>query len=532
MPKAGRLTLSWVGKDEALLATPEGGYEWVPRDDPRVTEVRTLRATDTVGELRSEADVTRDNLLIVGDSYDAMHSLTRVPEFAKEYRGRVKLVYIDPPFNTGQAFTHYDDALEHSVWLTMMRDRLLLIRELLAEDGSVWVHLDDAEMAYCRILMDEVFGRANFIATVVWQKVYSPKNSARHLSVDQDYLLVFARDAETWRPNRLPRTAEMDAAYRNPDEDARGPWKPGDLVANKSYSLGIYPVTTPSGRVIAGPPPGRFWRVSAERLRSLDEDGRIWWGERGENVPALKRFLSEVKGRVPQTFWPYAEVGHNQTGKNEIQALFPGVSPFATPKPERLLQRVLQIATAPGDLVLDCFAGSGTTAAVAQKMGRRWAAVELSPTTAEDFIRARLEKVVRGEDPGGITADVGHEKGGGFRVLEIGPSMYDFVDDRVFLADWVTNGAFAEAVAAQLGFTLDHDAPFSGTKGRSRLAVIDGVVDEQVVRAVVARLAADQRAVLVGKGATSDAADLLKELSPGSRLRKAPRDLTKKGVIR
>ncbi len=529
---SGRLTLSWVGKEKALLGTVDGGYEWVDRNDPRVTEVRLLHERDTVGEVGPASKVAADNLLIVGDSYDALHALSRTPEYAREYLGKVKLVYIDPPFNTGQAFEHYDDALEHSVWLTMMRDRLLLIRDLLAPDGSVWVHLDDSEMAYCRVLMDEVFGRANFVATVVWQKVYAPKNSARHLSVDQDYVLVYARDGETWRPAPLPRTAEMDSAYRNPDSDPRGPWKPGDLVANKPYSLGVYPVTTPSGRVVAGPPPGRYWRVSLQRLNELDQDSRIWWGQSGDNIPALKRFLSEVGERVPQTLWSYAEVGHNQTGKNEIQALFNGVPPFATPKPERLLERVIHIATNPGDVVLDCFAGSGTTAAVAHKMGRRWVTVEKEPATVETFTRPRLEKVVSGEDPGGITESVGWGKGGGFRVLAVGPSMYDLQDGRAFLAEWVTNGAFAESVAAQLGFRVEHDSPFSGRKGRSRLAVIDGIIDGEVVRAVVSQLGDTERVVLVGKGVMPGAGELLKELSPGSRLRKAPRDLLKRGVLR
>lgn len=384
-PPSGRLTLSWVGKEKSLLGTSNGGYEWVDRDDPRIAEVRLLHERDAVGEVGPSVQAAADNLLIVGDSYDALHVLTRIPEYAEHYLGKVKLVYIDPPFNTGQAFEQYDDALEHSVWLTMMRDRLLLIRDLLAPDGSVWVHLDDAEMAYCRILMDEIFGRGNFIASVVWQKVYSPKNSARHLSIDQDYLVVFAKDAETWRPHPLPRTAEMDAAYRNPDFDERGPWKPGDLVANKPYSLGTFSITTPSGRVIPGPPPGRYWRVSESRLRELDDDDRIWWGEEGDNIPALKRFLNEVRGRVPQTLWLYAEVGHNQTGKNEIQALFPGIAAFVTPKPERLIKRLLQVGTKPGDIVLDCFAGSGTTAGVAHKMGRRWVTVEKEASTVETF---------------------------------------------------------------------------------------------------------------------------------------------------
>lgn len=529
MPDPGRLTLSWVGKDQALLGTPEGGYRWVARDDPQVTEVRLLRERGSFGEVDEDPS---SNLLIAGDAHDALRSLASIPEYANEYRGRVKLVYIDPPFNTGQAFQHYDDALEHSVWLTMMRDRLLLIRDLLSSDGSIWVHLDDAEMAYCRVLMDEVFGRTNFIATVVWQKVYSPKNSARHLSVDQDYILIYAKDAERWRPNALPRTSEMDAAYRNPDGDPRGPWKTSDLSANKPYSLGIYPITTPRGRVIQGPPKGRYWAISQLRLQQLDLDGRVWWGERGDNTPALKRFLSEVRGRVPQTLWSYAEVGHNQTGKNEIQALFQATAPFATPKPERLLERVVQIGSNPGDIVLDCFGGSGTTAAVAHKMDRRWVAVELSDETVNTFTRPRLEKVVSGEDTGGISGAVGWEKGGGFRLLKVAPSMYEFADGRTFLAEWAAGRQFAEAVAAQLGFTVENIPPFAGTKGRSRLAVIDGVVDEQVVLAVVSRLGDGERAVVVGKGATGEAAELLQKLSSGSRLRKAPGDLIKRGVLR
>jgi len=282
----------------------------------------------------------------------------------------VKLVYIDPPFNTGQAFEHYDDSLEHSVWLGMMRERLVLIRELLAPDGSIWVHLDDAEMAYCKVLMDEVFGRANFVATVVWEKADSPRNSARYLSVDQDYILVFARDAEVWRPVKLTRSEADDAKYKNPDDDPRGPWLSGDLRANKPYSLGRYTVTGPTGRDF-NPPPGRFWRVSEDNFNRMNAEGRIWWGPSGEALPTLKRFLSDVGDIVPRTIWHGQDVGSNRTSNNEIRALFGDISAFATPKPERLLERILAIATNPNDIVVDAFAGSGTTAAVAHKIGRR-----------------------------------------------------------------------------------------------------------------------------------------------------------------
>jgi len=272
--------------------------------------------------------------------------------------------------------------------------------------------------------------------------------------------------------------------------------------------------------------------VTAPRLNDLISEGKVYFGLKGKGMPNLIRYLDEDQGLVPWTWWPQDEVGNNDESKKEVAALFPGVPPFGTPKPERLLQRILHIASNPGELVLDCFAGSGTTAAVAHKMDRRWVTVELSPQTVEAFTRPRLEMVVNGADSGGITEAVDWEKGGGFRVLEVGPSMYDLADGHAFLAAWVTNGYFGAAVAAQLRFTTHDDPPFSGMKGRSRLAVIDGVVDEQVVRAVVARLGDGERAVVVGKGATADAGALLKELSPGSRLRKAPRDLLKRGIVR
>ncbi len=519
-----------MGKDQALLGTAEGGYEWVDRDDPRVTEVRVLHEKDTVGDVETAAKAASDNLLIVGDSRDALLSLTRIPEYADEYRGRVKLVYIDPPFNTGQAFEHYDDALEHSVWLTMMRDRLLLIRELLAPDGSVWVHLDDAEMAYCRVLMDEIFGRSAFVATVVWQKRYSRENRSAFGAV-HDYILIYSPLGQDWKSvrNRIPRTGAKE--YRNPNNDPRGPWRVVPITAQGHRPNQMYEIVTPTGAVHR-PPKGRCWSMIRPRFDELLDAGRIYFGRDGSAQPGVIRYLDEDKGLVPWTWWPHEEVGHNDESKKEMLELFRHSEAFSTPKPERLLERVIQIGSNSGEVVLDCFAGSGTTAAVAHKMGRRWVSVELSPQTAEGFTRLRLEKVVNGEDPGGITEEVNWEDGGGFRVLDVGPSMYEMVDGRAFLAEWATNGAFAEAVAAQLGFTADHESPFCGVKGRSRLAVVDGVVDEEVVRAVVARLGDGQRAVVVGKGATAGAGDLLKQLSPGSRLRKAPRDLIKRGVLR
>lgn len=585
-PVSGRLTLSWVGKDQALLGTAAGGYEWVARDDPRVAEVRLLHEEENVGKVNADPRGASDNLLIVGDSYNALHALARIPEYADEYRGRVKLVYIDPPFNTGQAFEHYDDALEHSVWLTMMRDRLLLIRDLLAPDGSIWVHLDDAEMAYCRVLLDEIFGRSEFVATVVWQKADSTRNDAKGISVDHDNLLVY-RASPNWERNRLPRTHESDARFSSPDGDPR-PWFDDNPSAPgaRTHQGMVYAIQHPITGELRYPGRGRhWWTQQSQLLTYMSEYASYELRDIGDEVKradlcgipveSVRRDVQAIMlarplrdsansararlsqgtwpmvvlrshgtgglgrksyvpttGLVPSTWWSNDVAGHNRQAKAEIKALFPGRSPFATPKPERLLKRVIEIGSNPGDVVLDCFAGSGTTAAVAHKMGRRWVTVELSAQTAERFTRPRLEMVVNGEDPGGITEAVGWKKGGGFRILEVGPSMYDFTDGRAFLAEWATNGAFARAAAAQLGFAAHDDPPFCGVKGRTRLAVIDGVVDEQVVRAIVARLEDGGRTVMVGKGVTAGATALLKELSPGSRLRKVPRDLLKRGVVR
>ena len=265
MEHSGRLELTWTNKHLRLLANQEGGYTWVPPADYRVAEVRLLHDVEEVGETRAQRSRAKDNLLIAGDALNALTSLCELPELAREYVGQVKLAYLDPPFNTQQAFEHYDDALEHSVWLTMMRDRLLQIRKLLSSDGSVWVHCDDAEQAYLKVMMDEVFGRHNFVAVVLWEKVYSPKSSAKHLSVDQDYVVVYARDGGLWRPNLLPRTSAADARYKNPDNDPRGLWKPGGLDARNYYSLGRYPIVSPTGKEF-NPPAGAYWRFSPQRF--------------------------------------------------------------------------------------------------------------------------------------------------------------------------------------------------------------------------------------------------------------------------
>ncbi|MFF8287805.1 site-specific DNA-methyltransferase [Streptomyces sp. NPDC016309] len=333
---------------------------------------------------------TTANLMIEGDNLEVLKLLQ------KSYAHKVKLIYIDPPYNTGRDFIYPDNFQDgvrnyleltgqldgeggrlssnaetsgryHSAWLDMMYPRLFLARNLLREDGVVFVSIDDHEVHNLRAVMDEIFGPENFIASVIWQKVYSPKNSARHFSEDHDYILVYARDADAWTPGLLPRTDEQNAAYKNPDNDPRGPWKADNFTARNYYSKGTYSITTPGGRLIPGPPSGTYWRYSEQTMREMEADNRIWWGKDGNNSPAVKRFLSEVKqGRIPQTFWPYGEVGHNQDAKRELleRVTFASSdSVFDTPKPTRLIRRILTLATRPDteDIVLDFFAGSGTT---------------------------------------------------------------------------------------------------------------------------------------------------------------------------
>jgi adenine-specific DNA-methyltransferase len=327
MNTKGKLELTWVGKENR------------PRLEPRIL---------VEDPAFSYGDRAAENMLIHGDNLLALKALEQ------DFGGKIKCIYIDPPYNTGSAFTHYDDGLEHSIWLTMMRDRLELLHSLLSPQGSLWISIDDNECHYLKILCDEVLGRQNFVATCIWQKVYSPKSTAKHLSDMHDYVLVYAKDISRWRRNLLPRMEKQDRAYRNPDNDPRGRWKPGDLSARNYYSQGTYPITCPSGRVIPGPPQGMYWRVSPQKLRERNADNRIWWGKDGNNVPAIKRFLSEVlEGIVPQTMWFHEEVGHNQSAKQHLKEILPDVAElFLTPKPEGLVQRIFQIASSAGDWVL------------------------------------------------------------------------------------------------------------------------------------------------------------------------------------
>ncbi|MBK1630628.1 site-specific DNA-methyltransferase [Thiohalocapsa halophila] len=431
MSKKQKLELTWIGKEKRPKLEPR-----ILLEDPTQSYHAERRVTE--GDLF-------DNRLIFGDNLLALKALEQ------EYTGKVKCCFIDPPYNTGSAFAHYDDGLEHSIWLSLMRDRLEIIRRLLAADGSLWITIDDNEAHYLKVLGDEIFGRDCYVSTLVWEKADSPRNSARQFSTDHDYVLVFSKMPD-WQPFRLARTEEANAIYKNPDNDPKGPWLPGDPYANKPYSKGRYEVVGPTGRTFS-PPAGRFWRVSEENFWRLDNEGRIWWGPKGNARPSIKRYLSEVGKLVPRTIWSKQDAGSNRTSKNEMRALFPGDASFDTPKPERLLQRVLLVATQPGDLVLDSFAGSGTTGAVAHKMGRRWIMIELGEHCHTHII-PRLQKVIDGEDPGGITEAAGWKGGGGFRYYRLAPSLLE--QDR--WGNWVINREYnaamlAEALCKLEGFT-------------------------------------------------------------------------------
>jgi adenine-specific DNA-methyltransferase len=522
---SGRLELTWANKHLRLISDPEGGYEWVDPTDPRVSEVRLLHHVDTVGD-----DTTDGNLLIEGDALHALTALNRIPELAQRYAGQVRLVYIDPPFNTGQAFAHYDDNLEHSVWLSMLRDRLVQLRPLLAPNGSIWVHLDDAEVHRCRVVMDEVLGSGKFVASVVWQKRYSRDNRPAIGPVHDTLLVYSPAGGQGWKHhrNRVERTEAKQ--YRNPNNDPRGDWRPIPMTAQGFRANQMYEIVAPGGAVHV-PPKGRCWSMVRERFDELHAAGRIYFGQDGNSQPNVIRYLDEDEGLVPWSWWPSSEVGHNDEAKKEILNLFPEHEAFGTPKPERLMERIIHIATNPGDIVLDCFAGSGTTAAVAHKMGRRWVTSERESETVATFTRPRLEKVVAGEDPGGITEAVEWQGGGGFRHLRVGPSMFDLDAETgdVYLAEWATNGAFSAAVAAQLGFEQVDEPPFCGRKGRTRLAVLDGVVGEAEVEFLVAALDERERVVVVGQAFTEEAEPTLRRLSPGSKVRHAPHDLLRGG---
>lgn len=435
-----KLELTWIGKGDE------------PKLEPRILIEQPEY---------SYGDQETSNMLIHGDNLLALKALEQ------EYTGKVKCIYIDPPYNTGNAFEHYDDGLEHSLWLNLMRARLQILHNLLANDGSIWITLDDNEVHYCKVLCDEIFGRNNFVANVVWQKRTSPDNRLR-LGAAQDYILVYGKTPFIHKTfNQLEVSAKRRKDFKNPDNDPRGDWASTDCTAQSGHATKsqFYTLTTPKGRVIELPD-NLCWRFSKDRMDEEIKAGRIWFGKNGLGVPRKKTYLSEIKGQNAWTWWSNSEVGHNQEAKKEIKQLFGGKNTFDTPKPERLIQRILKLATREGDLVLDSFLGSGTTACVAHKMRRQYIGIELGDHAFSHCV-PRLKQVINGEQ-GGISGQVNWQKGGGFKFYSLAPSLLqkdrygNWVIDKQYNADML-----AAAMSKQEGFLYQPDSSKYWKQGQS-----------------------------------------------------------------
>ena len=448
--KLQKLELTWVGKyDEQQPLEPR-----ILIENPKYSygEVET-------GVLPN-GKPWKGNMLIHGDNLLALKALEQ------DYAGCVKCIYIDPPYNTGNAFEHYDDGVEHSIWLSLMRERLVLLRTLLSDDGSIWISIDADESHYLKVLCDEIFGRKNFIDEVIWQRSYAPINLKKTLSRSHDTILVYAKNkSDKYELNKLPR-GDAENRYKNIDNDPRGPWTSGPIQAGPRTESRVYEIITPSGRRVL-PPPQYCWRVSKEKFDEMVADNRIYFGPNGDNVPRIKRFLSEVKdGMVATTLWLREDAGDNQEGKKEIKELFED-SVFDTPKPERLIERVLTLGSNEGDIVLDSFLGSGTTAAVAQKMGRKYIGVEMG-NHAYTHCAVRLKKVIDATDQGGISKAQNWKGGGGFRFYELASSLLkedkfgNLVINKEYNADML-----AAAMAKQEGFTFAPSAEHYWKQGYS-----------------------------------------------------------------
>ena len=598
-----RLELTWYNKDKALIPTETGKYDymWVAPSDPRYCETRTLIYDDCVQvaqtpksdefEYSERADLKPqdDNLLIRGESGDVLEALTRVPELAEKYVGKVKLIYIDPPFNTAKTFANYEDNLEHSVWLTMMRDRLLHLKKLLSDNGSIWVHLDDVESHRMRSLLDEVFGPSCFVAEVAWLATDSSSNNAGSFSKDKNLIYVYGRNPG-WCPRHLP-DPEKQSHYRNPDGDSRGPWYDGRDVQNPKDRPSLkYEIPKPSGGMLA--PPANGWRWDRETMAHKMAIGEVYFNS-DETALKRKTYLWEQEGLPPSDAWlSVKRTGSTRGAKNHLKLLFPGLPTpelFDTPKPEHLLDFILDSASGVGDIVLDVFAGSGTTAAVAQKMGRRWVTCELVESTFNTFTRPRLEKVVHDQDPGGITRTKGERvaadgiqlpdgvspddaakftsvlnklitddsdvkksaivkqlkaasktrrtkevvnwRGGGvFQVALLSPSCFDYDPelDRVILTPEATGETLVTSVAANLGFRLlhaDDDYVFDGRRGNSLLKVVEGVATVEQVDWLVPQVQESETIVLAATSVMDGVRQHLRRACKGSRVVAIPDDI-------
>ena len=497
-----KLELTWIGKENR------------PKLEPRIL------LADSAQSYHSAHRVTDhdffDNRLIFGDNLLALKALEQ------EFSGKIKCIYIDPPYNTGSAFEHYDDGVEHSIWLSLLRERLEILWRLLKQDGSFWVSIDDREMPYLRVLLDEVCMRSNFVASNVWQKRYSRENREAIGDV-HEYIIVYAKNPEIFKQarNRVPLDEKSQKIYKNPNNDPRGRWRGIPMTAQGFRPNQMYAISAPGGAVHY-PPEGRCWSTTENKFKELLVQGRIYFGKDNNSQPNIIRYLSEIEGFVPWTWWPHVEVGHTDEAKKEQQALFGKDNTFDTAKPERLLKRVIEIATQPGDLVLDSFAGSGTTGAVAHKIGRRWIMVELGEHCHTHII-PRLKKVIDGEDKGGITEAVGWKGGGGFRYYRLAPSLLEQdqfgnpVISKRFNAAMVS-----EAMCKLMGFTYAPSETIYWQHGHSTERDFIYVTTQTLTRDQLANLSGEvgeKRSLLICCGAFRVKSDAF----PNLTLKKIPR---------
>lgn len=404
------IQLIWPNKDLALRASGGSSYEWVQPADNRLLQPLDMET------LAKPPINSQKNVLAIGDGLDVLEALSQQTHLLN---GGIRLVYIDPPFNTQVNFRQYRDTMNRSMWLSMMRDRLVAIRPLLAEDASVWVHLDDSEVHRARSIMDEVFGESAFVTSVVWQKK-TTRDSRAAFSSNHDTILVYAPSGpKKWKTSRNLLVKD-NTHLVNKDNDPRGPWGDAPFTAPGFRSAQQYEIITPSGRALR-PPRGRSWYATEPTYRDLIADERIWFPKSGDGSPRLKLFANQLRGLVPFTVWGTSDTGTNDDAKRHLLAMFPDKDVFDTPKPELLLERIIHIASNPGELVVDIFGGSGTTAAVAHKMGRRWIVAERNAQTVLDFVVPRLQHVVNGTDLGGVTETTSWTGGGSFEVLHVAP---------------------------------------------------------------------------------------------------------------
>ncbi|MGO5160483.1 MULTISPECIES: site-specific DNA-methyltransferase [unclassified Bilifractor] len=495
MQKKGKLELTWVGK----------------YDEEKPVEPRIL----IEDKEKSYGDPASENMLIHGDNLIALQALQQ------DFAGKIKCIYIDPPYNTGYAFAQYDDGLEHSLWLSMMRSRLFLLQSLLSDEGSIWISIDGDEEAYLKVLCDEVFSRENYIATIVWQKRTSPDMRAV-ISDGHEYILVYAKDHDIFKKvrNKLPLSEEQAKNYSNPDDDPRGPWTSADYTAQGFRPNQMYTITTPGGKQYA-PPDGKCWKNVESVFNEQVADGRIWFGSDGCGMPRRKTFLSEHEGVIPWTWWTNKEVGHTQEAKKESIKLFGANDVFDTPKPERLLQRIIHIASNEGDLVLDSFLGSATTTAVAHKMGRRWIGIELE-NSAYTHCKPRMDKVIDGEQ-GGISKAVGWQGGGGYHFYELAPSLLVKNDKLPVyqINPTYTFDMLCEAICKIEGFKYKKQDVFCGYSSEKRfIHVTTEFVNAEYIRFLSQHLDEGQSLLIY---ATKIQSDMI--LPDNIEVKKIPRDL-------